>query len=215
MPIIGVCGRKGGSGKTTTAINVACELAARGSTVVMVDCDLQGSAAAWAEAGKLPVPVHHMPVQGKDEVAGWSKTVRELRPDHIVLDSPPHLSPALGAVIGASDIAVIPCGPSGLDLIATDETVALVREIRQDRRGKRPLALLVPNRVDRRTSSGRRLSEMLAKIGEPVAPEVHYRTAFVDAFNAGEWVGAYARNSPAHREVTALVDDLLERLKMA
>lgn len=213
MPIIGVCGRKGGSGKTTTAVHLASELATRGLSVAMVDCDIQGSASHWAEPGNLPMPVHHMALQSDDQVAEWSKGVRGLKADYIVLDSPPHLDAALGGVIGLSDVAVIPCAPSGLDLVATGETVGLVREIRAARRSKRPVMLLIPNRVDRRTSSGRELRDALADIGEPVGPEVHYRTAFSDAFNSGSWVGAYAPNSAAHREMRALVDAVLERLE--
>jgi chromosome partitioning protein len=213
MPIIGVCGRKGGSGKTTTAIHLGAELATRGMTVAVVDCDVQGSATHWAEPGNLPMPVYHMPLEADEQVAEWSKVVRAVGAAYIVLDSPPHLNAALGGVIGLADVAVIPCGPSGLDLIATGETVGLVREIRDARGDGRPRITLVPNRVDRRTASGRELCDALADMGEPVAPEVHYRTAFVDAFNAGQWVGAYAANTPAHREMKALADHVLSRLE--
>ena len=73
--------------------------------------------------------------------------------------------------------------------------------------------LLVPNRIDRRTSSGRELKDALADMGEPVAPEIHYRTAFADAFNTGAWVGAYAPHSPAHKEMVTLAGCVLKRLE--
>lgn len=202
--IISVCGRKGGSGKTTIAIHLAADLASRGASVVLVDCDVQGSASYWAEPGKLPMPVEHMPLESDDQVAAWSKRIRAIKAEHVILDSPPHLNAALGGVIGLSDLAVVPCGPSGLDLIATGETVGLIQEIRQARGNGRPAIVLVPNRTDQRTASGRELATALAAMGQPVGPGIRSRTAFSDAFNIGQWVGEYAPKSKAHEEIRNL-----------
>ncbi len=43
--MIAVCNRKGGAGKTTTAVNLASELAALGQRVLLVDLDSQGHCA--------------------------------------------------------------------------------------------------------------------------------------------------------------------------
>ena len=213
MNILGVCGRKGGSGKTTIAVHLGAELATRGHTVTLVDCDVQGSATYWAEPGKLPMAVEHMPLEGDDQVSAWSKKIRTLRTDFVILDSPPHLDAALGGVIGLSDLAVVPCGPSGLDLIATGETVGLIREIRQARDNGKPGILLVPNRTDKRTASGRELTDALKELGENVGPEIRSRTAFSDAFNLGQWVGAYAPKSPADKEIKDLASHALKQLR--
>lgn len=212
MQIIGVCGRKGGSGKTTTAVHLAAELASRRKIVTLADCDQQGSAKHWAALGELPMPVLHFPITRQQDIHALTAAVRELRCDYLVLDSPPHLDAALGAVIGLSDVAVIPCGPSGLDLVATAETISLVREIRKATGGRQPVISLVPNRIDLRTSSGRQLADALADLGEDVAPAVHSRTALADSFNLGAWVGSYAPQSPAHLEVIALTDHILQLL---
>lgn len=210
--IIGVCGRKGGSGKTTTAVHLAAELASRGHAVALMDCDTQGSARHWAEPGNLPMPVHHRPIEADNQVEDWTRGVRRLPADYIVLDSPPHLNAALGAVIGLSDLAVVPCGPSGMELIATGEMIGLIRDVQRERQGQ-PQILLVPTRVDRRTAAGRELRDVLAEMGEPVGPEIRLRTAFSDAFNAGAWVGSYAPHSAAHDEMRALTDVVLEAIK--
>ncbi len=152
MPVIGVIGRKGGSGKTTIAVHLAAVFATQGKNVAVVDADTQGSATYWAEPGHLPMPVVHRPLEHAREMQAWSRAVRGIDADLLVLDSPPHLNEALGGVIGLSDVALVPCGPSGLDLIATAEAVGLVRQVRDERGDGRPHILLVPNRVDRRTT---------------------------------------------------------------
>lgn len=43
--IVAVCNRKGGTGKTTTAVNLAAEWAARGARTLLLDLDPQGHAA--------------------------------------------------------------------------------------------------------------------------------------------------------------------------
>ena len=215
MPVIGVIGRKGGSGKTTIAVHLAAVFATQGKNVALVDADTQGSASYWAEPGHLPMQVVHRPLEHDREILAWSIAVRGIDADLLVLDAPPHLNEALGGVIGLSDFALVPCGPSGLDLFVTAEAVGLVRQVRDERGDGRPHILLVPNRVDRRTTSGRDLTVALKDLGEPVGPAVGARTAFSDAFNVGQWVGAYAPQSPAHKEFQALtrrVETILRRL---
>jgi chromosome partitioning protein len=214
MHIIGVAGRKGGSGKSTLAVHLAAELATRGESVVLVDCDQQASATHWAEPGHLPMPVEHMPLEPGANVTRWSQAIRRIQARYLVLDSPPHLDAALGGIIGIAALAVVPCGPSGLDLVATAETVSLIREIRAARGDGKPRILLVPNRIDRRTGSSRELTKALKGMGEPVSGEIGARTAFSDAFNAGVWVGKYAPGSPAHLEMRAFADEVLAYLTL-
>jgi chromosome partitioning protein len=213
MRIIGVCGRKGGSGKTTTAVNVASELASRGLRTALVDCDSQASATLWAAPGNLPVPVHPMPLESDDDVEKWSSAVWALNADYVVIDSPPHLSATLGAVIAISHVVLIPCGPSGMELIGAAETVGLVREIHNGREKGGPSVLLLPTRVDRRTAAGRELPEALAELNEVVAPEQDLRMVYSDAFNDGTWVGAHARKSTAYKSVRKLTDTVIRSLE--
>ena len=49
--IIAVGNLKGGTGKSTVAVNLACRLAERQS-VTLIDADPQGTAAAWLQAGR-------------------------------------------------------------------------------------------------------------------------------------------------------------------
>lgn len=204
VKVIGVCGRKGGSGKTTIAVNLAAEIASRGWSVTVVDADTQASATHWAALELLPMKVQPMPVSRKQDVDALARAVRQLTSEIVVLDSPPHLNEALGAVIGLSDVALLPCAPSGLDVIATLQTRDLIREIRTQRGEGRPTICMVPNKVSPNTLRSRRLHDELAAMGEDVSPPVHSRTAFANSFDEGQWIGDYEPNSTAYMEIAAL-----------
>jgi chromosome partitioning protein len=75
---------------------------------------------------------------------------------------------ALGAVLAVTDLAIIPCTPSGLDIEATLRTLDIVRRVRTSRQNKLHV-LPAPNRVDRRTLEGQQLIEELENLGESVS----------------------------------------------
>jgi chromosome partitioning protein len=205
--LIAVGNLKGGVGKTTLAVSIACALAEHGKTVV-VDADAQASAAAWASAGKLPVEVVVLPLtaEGERATAAWLERLVEIRDgaDVVLADLPPNLGAATVAALSLADLLLVPVPPSGLDLRAAERTLALLRQARQLRGNNKPAGLLVPSRVDRRTAAGREVEAVLHDMGEPVAPAVVQRAAHVDAFSAGQWIGAYAPRSAGHVEIQAL-----------
>jgi chromosome partitioning protein len=210
--IIGVCNRKGGSGKTTAAVHLVGELASRGFKVELVDCDDQGSAAQWAAPGRLPARVRLLPLEETEGVEDWARSIRQIEADYVVLDSPSRFGPTLGGVIALSDLVLIPSGPSALDLRATSDTVELVRAIRRERRKTRPSILLIPNRADWRTLAGRDLHRSLEAFGEPVASGLRSRLALAESFELGLWAGAHVPQAPAHQEVIALTNSVLREV---
>ena len=107
----------------------------------------------------------------------------------------------------------MPVTPSGADLAATARALDMVREAREVRGAGRPLALVVPSRVDGRTSAGREIRAALRQFKEPIGPAIGQRTAFVDAFTAGQWIGDYAPGSKAHNEILALARRVTRMLK--
>jgi chromosome partitioning protein len=205
--LIAVGNLKGGVGKTTLAISVACALAEHGKAVV-VDADAQASAVAWGAAGKLPAEVVALPLtaEGERAIAAWLERLVEIkaRADFVLVDLPPNLGAATVAALSLADLLLVPVPPSGLDRRAAGQTLALLRQARQVRGDNRPAGLLVPSRVDRRTGAGREVEAVLHDMGEPVAPAIIQRAAHVDAFSAGQWLGAYAPRSAGHVEIQTL-----------
>jgi chromosome partitioning protein len=205
--IVAVANQKGGCGKSTIAINVACALA-RSASVTLIDADEQATASHYGADGHLPIKLKRLPLENAARAGSWSNQVMGIETDYVVLDAPAHVGDITRAVVGLSDLVLIPCSPSKADLLATVAAVELVREARRQRsrNDQGPACLLLPSRVDTRTTSGREIAGALEKLGEPVGPAVHSRAAFVDAMTAGQWIGEYAPNSPGHSDINAVSD---------
>lgn len=126
--VLGICLRKGGSGKTTTAVALAEAAAFGTSRVTLVDCDAQGSAYDWsmlaAASGRpLRSEVVRMPKPGE-----LARRIPTLGADLVVIDAPPgNLDMAID-VIAASDFVVVPVPPQRADLARVPATAEIARE---------------------------------------------------------------------------------------
>lgn len=202
--IIAVLNLKGGCGKSTIAINLACELAGNGDSVLLLDNDSQGTASQWLSHGRLPVQGQFMPLENDEDGERLMRTVASSKERYVVLDAPAHVGAAALAAGRIADLVLVPVTASGVDLAATRSVVDLIRLSRVRRRSDAPKCLIVPSKIDRRTDAGRRIDEHARSFGESVGPAVHQRTAFVESFGAGQWIGDYAPQSPAHYDITSL-----------
>jgi chromosome partitioning protein len=202
--VIGVINLKGGCGKSTIAVNLACELARDGDAVLLLDNDSQGTTSHWLSHGRLPVQGEFMPLENEEDGEKLMRAVTTRNERYVVLDSPAHVGAAAQTAGKIADLVLVPVTASGVDLVATQAVVELIRQARVLRRGGAPKCLIIPSKIDRRTDAGRKIDEQVQSFGESVGPAIHQRTAFVDAFGAGRWIGDYAPQSAAHYDITAL-----------
>ncbi len=166
MSIIAIVGNKGGTGKTTLALNLAAGLAQRGDTVVIVDADPQQSAYQWrltgAEDNGLP-----------DVVAaaiGLQKTVLALREanTHVVIDCPPSIkAPQAEQALRLAQHALIPVQPSPMDLWATTHIAKVIERLRPENPALR--VYLVISQTEPRTTLSKLMPEAAAELDLPVA----------------------------------------------
>jgi len=200
---IAVAQRKGGVGKTTLAISLAGELRRRRKQVGLIDTDPQESACQWAEPGNLHFPVYSLPL-GEQPMSTWVRKFNKVAGNHtyVVVDTAPS-ERSLVASIAVSNLVLVPCTPSGLDIEATARTLEIIEKIREHR-DRQPNLIIVPNRVDARTLEGRQLVEELSSFGETVSQTIGNRSAFVRAFSSGHTVAAMSDGEVARHEIELL-----------
>lgn len=216
--IVAVGNLKGGTGKSTLAVNLACKLAAWHDAVLLVDADPQGTASAWLDAGRSPETPSSLTVEGPGDQPldrAWADRLHGLRERYqrIVIDMPPQFGSGFDAMLELVDAIVVPVTPSAIDLRATGTTLQQIQRFKRQRAG-RPACLLVPNKVDQRTAFGRNIRAELGGLGWEVGPVVAQRSQQATAFAARRWIGAHAPGTAAAREI-AVVATELDRLLAA
>jgi len=215
--IIAVGNLKGGTGKSTVAVNLAC-LLAESQAVALVDADPQGTAAAWLQDGEAKGMPRLLEVVSRPLGAGvgsepWQAEMCARRHHYgrIVIDLPPQKGEAFQAALQIADLLIVPVTPSAVDLHATAQALAVLHQVREAR-GGRPACLLVPSKVDRRLAQGRKAGALLEKLGCEVATALAQRASHVEAFSAAAWIGAYAQGTPAHDDICVLAREVEDQL---
>jgi len=204
--IISIQNQKGGVGKTTLAIHISHALSLKGTKVLLVDADPQGSARDWAAARSDKTPFS---VVGLDR-----PTVHRDLPalakdfDHVVIDGPPRVSDLARSAIIAADIVVVPIQPSPYDVWAADEVIKLIQEASVFKENLKSVFAI--NRKITNTAIGRDVAEALGSYDIPVLKSsVSQRVAFAESAASGQTVLETDRNGSAAREILTLVDELL------
>ncbi len=201
--VIAVANQKGGVGKTTTCINLAGALMERGYRVSIGDMNNeQRSAFKWANRGNTFQPIVSMISDRKPKT-----DLQRLKKssDIILIDTAPELmTPALKAAL-LSNLIIIPCTPSPLDIESAEDTIDLIDE------AEKPFMLL-SSCVRTGTTLGTQLGETLKKIGKTFKTTIYQRVDIVEAAIVGQWVGEYKKDSKAHQEYQQLAKELINIL---
>jgi chromosome partitioning protein len=178
---------KGGVGKSTLAVHAAVWHARRGASVVLVDADAQQASSVWL--GEVQQPgVQVVPAA---DAAAVQRAVDAARThaDVVLVDGPAGLSDVTRAALIVTDVAVLPCGASVVDLRAALQAVALVLAARQVRDGRLPVARLVLNRLQPHTLLGQDALEAVRQQPVPACRAViRQRNALADAAGQGRSV---------------------------
>jgi len=203
--IVALSNSKGGVGKSTLAVHLAVSWLEQGTAVAVVDADVQGSSYGWLQEAAPDLPVFRL--QTPDEVLERVPAIAG-QFERVVIDGPAGLSEVTRAILLVADTALLPCGPSVLDLRAVHEALRVVKQAQQIRQGP-PDPILVPNKLQVQYRLTRELLATAQSLGVPVLSGLRLRQAYADAAGQGTVVW---RSGPRGEAATLELRTLFEEL---
>jgi chromosome partitioning protein len=210
--VIAIAQSKGGAGKTSLTVHLACALGGRRAEndaprkrVALVDLDPLESLTKWFQLRETRL--------GPDARlnlftgSGWrahSEIEKAKRDAEIVLiDAPPQDEVAMRTAVRASAITLLPMQLSPMDLWATWPTLELVT-----REGGK--AMIVLNRVPPRARIADNLVAEMTKAGMPLTnATLGNRTAYAASLIDGKGVTESEPHSAAATEIRLLANEIL------
>ncbi len=208
MKIIAVLNQKGGSGKTTIATHLARAFQLRGSDVLLVDSDPQGSARDWAAVNESQT----VPVIGIDRPT-IERDIKSIgRKDYVVIDGAPQAADLAVSAIKAANFILIPVTPSPYDIWATADLVDLVKQRIEMTDGQLQAAFVI-SRLIKGTRIGAEVAEALSGYGLPVLDRrITQRVSYPATAAIGTTVLDSEPDSDAAFEVKMLASEIDELL---
>ena len=213
MQRIVVMNPKGGSGKTTIAINLASYFASRQQSPVLMDFDPQGSSLRWVKKRQPPQPPIHV-------IAAFEKDSRTTRafqlrvPDsatHVIVDTPAAVeSRAMPDITKDADKILVPVLPSDIDIHACSRCIRDLLLVAKIRREDNRIGVIA-NRVRRNTLTYQTLIRFLQTLGIPIVATIRDSQNYVRAAELG--IGVHEMKSYVAAEDVEQWQPLVEWLE--
>jgi chromosome partitioning protein len=198
--VVTVAQQKGGSGKTTVAVNLAVEFRRRGLKVALLDTDPQGSLGRWflsrrERLGEAGMEFSTASAWG----VGYECEKLKKQADVVIVDTPPKVDADLRPALREADLVLVPVAASMVDLWATDGVFDLI-----GREGRR--AVIVLNRVKAGTRLGDAVAAAAAMVGGVAEATLGQRVVYAETLGTG--LGAVEVRGSAQAEVRRLADEV-------
>jgi chromosome partitioning protein len=211
MKIVAFTSDKGGMGKSTAALNLACAAVEDGFDTAILDLDPQASVGRWARlrrrAGLPPRPLAEtcVPIDVEDRLAEH----RAAGADLVLLDTAGRDNNAIVAAIAAADLVLIPCHPTDIELSTLGPTFSRLRA------EARPNYVLL---IDWSAGAQRRrldATEAIVRAGGRVAPPIYtHRADYRMALEQGQGVTEFQPWQAAAQEIRTLWGWLRDELSL-
>ncbi len=239
MRTVAIAMQKGGSGKTTTTVNLAATLAERGQKVLVVDVDPQANATSWLgvrDAGKgiftclcenasIDSIVQKTMTPGVEVVPSSTWLVgaetllrRKLRPlrqayDVTLIDTPPTLGVLTIGALAAADEVLVPVEAHVMALNGLAQLLHTVETVRERLNDDLVLGGIVACRVDARTRHSLEIVEELRKRfpSDVFTTVVRENIRIAEAPSFGQPITSYEPKSAGAEDYRALAGEILTR----
>jgi chromosome partitioning protein len=212
--IIACIGQKGGTGKTTLAINLVEAARLSGRRALLIDTDPQGSCIDWSDLATRQGHAHAKTIGSSGPGLHGALTERWDDFDVAVVDTPARLGPEARVSIFLATHVLVPVIPGVTDVWALREVMATLAEVnhRRVQKGEHVVrATAILNRIVPRTRVAQRLYEAVLAAGLPIAHQrLVQRGAHTDALEYGLGTLAHAAGMPAAAEIHALAREVFD-----
>lgn len=219
--IIAICQRKGGSGKTTLSISLACELQSRGLSTLIVDADPQGTATDWRGAADETIEdqLPSVLALAKDTLHRKGQLDRIAQGfDYVLIDCPPALGAITRSALMACDVALLPTRPNAADIWSLDSMIELVHEAQSFNERLTGGWVVLTQKPPRRSKGAELGAEHLASLSDSKGIELFSssmanRVTYPNSMLNGSAPNFYEPKGKAAEEVIAITNELLKRIQ--
>jgi len=219
MPVIALINQKGGCAKFTTCVHLAAWLTKKGHKVAVVDADAQKSSSIWLASLDTEFTTHV--IQSTDDLLDRIPDLAK-ECDYLLVDGAAGLSESSRAILMRTDLAIVPCQPTGVDLHSASEAVRLIAQAQSIRsrsvgsaESGAPKAVVFLSRAVKGTKLLMEARTLLAQSGiQVLKTTVHQRQVVADTFGQGATVWDLSGRPAAEsaREFEKLFAEVMEVL---
>jgi chromosome partitioning protein len=142
MPVIAFANPKGGAGKTTSALLLASELAARGARVAIIDADPERWISQWGALPGKPATITILGDITEDSIVDQIEAA-SAEAQFVVVDLEGTASLMVANAIGMADLVIIPTQGASMDAKGAAKTIKLIRNQARLARRDIPHAVLL------------------------------------------------------------------------
>lgn len=219
MPVIAFANSKGGSGKTTSALLLACELA-ESKPVTIIDADPRHPITQWATLPNVPPNLSVVQNQSEKTILDEIEEAAASTP-FVVIDLEGTASRLMSYAISQSDLVIVPMKEQQQDALAAIE---VIKEIHRDMKAVRrqiPFAVLfTQSKVVAKSRTARFVAQQFRTNPKlkTFQAEINERDAFSAMFATGGSVRSMAIDAvnnveAAIRNVEAFTEEVVSMLR--
>lgn len=183
MPTMVFVSPKGGVGKTTSALLLACQLAT-GTDVTVIDADPNQPIKTWADGGHCPARLTVVSEVNERNIIAAIKDAAT-KTAFVIVDLEGTANKIVLLALSQADFAVIPLQGSQLDAEQASRAIVVIRESEDVTRRKLPFSVLLTRTSPAiRTRTMGHIQQMLSAAEIPVfQTAIHDREAYRAVFS--------------------------------